>query len=150
MKKHTKKVATLLTLVSAVFLFGGTVAQSGAKPAKVDNPLVTAYASCDNKKPFKPAKRCRYDGGTKFRGTFFFKSKIGPLDIKTCFKIYGPKPLGGRHDCGNIYSVRQRALPFKTYGSRQRYTVKFTLWIKGAGSDAKMGKAAAVKVKVRP
>ena len=148
--KRTKKFTALLALATSVFMFGGTISQSSADSAlRVNNDLLTAYASCGNKKPFKAAKRCNYDGSTKFRGTFVFKSKVGPLDIKTCFRIYGAEPLGGRHDCAEIPSVTARALPFKTTGVRQSYTVKFTLYVRGAGTTDKYGKAATSSLKVR-
>jgi len=148
---RTKKFTALLTLFTVPFLFGGITAQSGAQATPLTNSaFVSAYASCSNGKPFKPAKRCNYDGGTKFRGTYVFKSKIGPLDVKTCFRIYGAKPLGGRHSCGNLYSVTKRALPFRATGVRQAFTVKFTLYGKLANGDAKMIKLGNSSLKVRP
>ena len=138
--KRVAVAATLLTLL----------AFAPSASAKVNNPFLTAYASCGNSKPFKPGKRCNYDGSTKFRGTYFFKSKVGPIDVKTCFRIYGPKPLGGRNDCGNLYSVTQRALPFRATGVRQAFKVKFTLFTKGAGSTAPFNKTDTSFLRVRP
>lgn len=150
MTNRTKKFTTTFACLVTALLFGGTVAQAGAENAlRTNNAFVYAYASCSNSKPFKPAKRCNYDGATKFRGTYVFKSKVGPLDVKTCFRIKGPKPLGGRHSCGNLYSVTSRALPFRSTGVRSTYRVTFTLFAKLAGSDAKMAKIASSALKVR-
>lgn len=149
-----KRIAFAVSLLT-LMAFAAPAATGQAPPAGVDraprvnNAFLKAYGSCANSKPFKASHRCNYDGRTKFRGTAVFQSKGSPMVVKTCFRIKGPAPLGGRHACGVNGPTKKLALPFRSTGVRIAYTVKFTWFVKGAGAGP-FGKAGSWRMKVRP
>ena len=106
------------------------LAAAGPAAAARGKPDYKAYGSCADGKPFKASHHCRYDGGQRFRATFVFKSNVGKRPLKACFRVYGPKPLGGGHACGKLGSLAYKAYPFKIAGVRQRFSVKVTWFVK--------------------
>jgi len=140
-----------ILVVAAFILLAGPISQGTAdQQTRANNSFFRTFASCDNSKPFKPAKRCRYDSGRKFRGTFVFGSKIGKLKIKACFRIYGRAPLGGGHACAKSGPVAIKAYPFRITGVRQPFKVRFTWFVKKPGTDNPFKRAAVSSLKVRP
>jgi hypothetical protein len=96
------------------------------------------YGSCDNGKPFKASDHCHYDKSQLFRGTFVFESHVGKKPVKTCFRVYGAKPLGGGHACVKLKPLAYKAYPFKITGIRQKFAVKVSWFVKakkGAGFE---------------
>jgi hypothetical protein len=104
-----------------------------AKPDGGGKSKYSTYASCSNGKPFKAAKHCGYDGGAYFRGTFVFKSRSGKHPVKSCFRVYGKKPLGGGHACVKLKPLAYKAYPFKITGIRQAFSVKVTWFVNDDG-----------------
>lgn len=143
MKTKLVLPSLLVTLLLALVPAAAGVAAPRAKPD------FKAYGSCADGKPYAPSRHCRYDAAQRFRATFVFKSGVGKLPIKTCFRIYGPKPLGGGHACAKPGKLAYKAYPFKIAGVRQRFSVKVTWFVKerGAGSFAPV---ASSLMKVRP
>jgi hypothetical protein len=131
----------LLPLLAALALLAGAPATQAAKPK------FKAYASCSNGKPFKAGKHCRYDGSTYFRGTFVFQSNVGKRPVKTCFRVYGAKPLGGGHACVKLKPLAYKAYPFKITGVRQAFSVKVTWFVKEPGEGFEQVAASFMKVK---
>ena len=104
-----------------------------AKPDGGGKSKYSIFASCSNGKPFKVAKHCSYDGNTYFRGTFVFKSHSGKHPVKSCFRVYGSKPLGGGHACVKLKPLAYKAYPFKITGIRQAFSVKVTWFVNDDG-----------------
>lgn len=121
----------LLALALALVLLA-LPASGLAKPDGGGKSEYSIFASCANGKPFKAAKHCNYDG-SYFRGTFVFKSHSGKHPVKTCFQIYGRKPLGGGHACVKLKSLAYKAYPFKITGIRQAFSVKVTWYVNDDG-----------------
>lgn len=142
--KRTISVAALILLLTPI-----TQGSADQRP-RVNNASFVTLASCDNSPPYKPAKRCRYDGGQKFRGTFLFGSTVGKMKIKACFRVYGRAPLGGGHACAKAGPLALKVYPFRIVGVRQPFRVKFTWFVKKPGSDNPFKKAGSSSLKVRP
>lgn len=144
----------LLMMVIVVSLFAVPTSQGLAQgpdaATRGNNAYFNTFASCGNSKPFKPAKRCRYDSSRKFRGTFVFRSKIGKVILKACFRIKGRAPLGGGHGCAKVGPLTVKNYPFRIAGVRQRFGVKFNWYVKKPGAKGGFGKAASAYLKVRP
>jgi hypothetical protein len=104
------------------------------------------YGSCDNAKPFKASRHCRYDNSLLFRGTFVFRSHVGKKPVKSCFHIYGKPPLTGGK-CAKLAPTAYKAYPFKVSGIRQKFSVKVTWFVKENGGWKQAG---ASFMKVRP
>jgi hypothetical protein len=115
-------------------------AKQAAKPAKY-----SIFGSCDDGKPFKASRHCQYDKPRSFRGTFVFESHVGKVPVKTCFQIYGAKPLGGGHACVKLGPLAYKAYPFKITGIRQKFSVKVTWFVKSKGAFKQVG-ASFMKV----
>jgi hypothetical protein len=137
---------TILVLLAAALLLSPAGA-GAAKPNGAAKPKFKAYASCDNGKPFKPAKHCRYDKAKLFRGTFVFESKVGKVPVKTCFVLSGPKPVGGGHACVKLKPLAYKAYPLKISGVRQHFSAKVTWFVKEAGRYVQV---AASSLQVTP
>ncbi|HYC82189.1 MAG TPA: hypothetical protein VEB65_10410, partial [Solirubrobacterales bacterium] len=122
----------------------------GASPAAAarGKPDYKAYGSCADGKPFKASRHCRYDRARLFRATFVFKSNVGKRPLKACFRVYGPKPLGGGHACAKLGPLAYKAYPFKIAGVRQRFSVKVTWFVKAKGDG--FSPVVSSFMKVRP
>ena len=140
-----KRIAFALSLLT---LMAFAAPASADLAPRVNNAFFKAYGSCGNSKPFKASHRCNFDSGTTFRGTAVFQSKGDPVLVKSCFRIKGPAPLGGRHACSKNGPVKKIALPFKSTGVRAAYTVKFT-WFAKLPSAGKMAKVGSWNMRVR-
>lgn len=117
-----------LIAVAAASLLLAPAAGTAAKPD------YEVFASCADSKPFKAGNRCGYDGGSRFRATFVFKSNVGKRAIKACFRVFGDKPLGGGHACEKLPATAYKAYPFKITGIRQPFSVRVTWYAKKPGS----------------
>jgi hypothetical protein len=142
-------------LVLPVLIFAALLAPSAlaAAPhgaqAKPSKPKYTVYGSCANGKPFKASRHCRYDKSRLFRATFVFESHVGKRPVKSCFRIYGPKPLGGGHACQKLGPLAYKAYPFKVSGIRLHFSVKVTWFVK-AKKGGGWKQAGASFMKARP
>ncbi len=134
-----KKLALFVLLVL-------TVAVPASAQAK---PKFKAYASCDNAKPFKAAHHCRYDKPLLFRGTMVFESNVGKVPVKACFRLFGPKPVGGGHACVKLGPLAYKAYPLKISGVRQRFSSKI-VWYAKVKKGAAFKPVASAFVKVNP
>lgn len=116
-----------------------TAAPNAAAPkAKASKKKYVVFGSCDNAKPYKASSHCHYDKTTLFRGTFVFESHTGKHPVKSCFHLYGAKPVGGGHACAKLAPTAYKAYPFKVSGVRQKFSVKVTWFVKakkGAGFE---------------
>ena len=138
-------IAALLTASALLIAPAGRAAgQPGAKTA------YKAYASCADKKPFKAAHRCGYDGPKFFRATFVFRSNVGKRSLKACFKTFGARPVGGGHACAKLDPTAYKAYPFKITGVRQPFSVKVTWFTKEPGAGKGFKEAASSFLKVWP
>ncbi|MFT3863665.1 MAG: hypothetical protein QM729_05275 [Solirubrobacterales bacterium] len=137
------KTRLVLPLLLAAALLAP--AAHAAKPAQ----KYSVYGSCDNSKPFKASRHCHYDKSLLFRGTFVFKSHVGKRPLKSCFRIYGPKPVGGAHTCQKLGPLAYKAYPFKVSGIRTKFSVKVTWWVKPKRGAA-FKQVGASFMKVRP
>jgi hypothetical protein len=108
-------------------------ATHAAKPAKQKYSI---FGSCDDGKPFKASRHCQYDKPRSFRATFVFEGHVGKVPVKTCFRIYGAKPLGGGHACVKLGPIAYKAYPFKITGIRQKFSVKVTWFVKSKKGGA--------------
>ena len=113
------------------------------KPAKQKYSI---FGSCDNGKPFKAARHCSYDKARLFRGTFVFESHVGKVPLKSCFVIYGAKPLGGGHACVKLGPLAYKAYPFKITGIREKFAVKVSWFVKSKGGGFKQVGASFMRV----
>jgi hypothetical protein len=123
----------LVALLAPASLAAAPAQKADAKPAK---QKYTIFGSCDDGKPFKPSRHCHYDKARLFRGTFVFESHTGKHPVKTCFRIYGAKPLGGGHACVKLAPLAYKAYPFKITGIRQKFSVKVTWFVKAKKGGA--------------
>ena len=137
----------LPVLALAALLAPASLAAARAKhaDAKAAKQKYSIFGSCDNGKPFKAARHCSYDKARLFRGTFVFESHVGKVPVKTCFRIYGAKPLGGGHACVKLGPLAYKAYPFKITGIRQKFSVKVTWFVKSKGAFKQVG-ASFMKV----
>jgi hypothetical protein len=148
------RIRPVLPLLAAVALLAPT-ALAAAPPARAaadlmpPKPKYTVFGSCDNAKPYKAARHCRYDKGNVFRATFVFESHVGKRPLKSCFRLYGAKPVGGGHACVKLKSLAYKAYPFKVSGVRQKFAVKVTWFVKEKGDDD-FTQVGASFMKVRP
>jgi hypothetical protein len=128
----------LPVLALAALLAPAATAAAPAAQAKPAKEKYTIFGSCDNGKPYTASGHCHYDKSQLFRGTFVFESHAGKKPVKTCFRIYGAKPLGGGHACVKLKPLAYKAYPFKITGIRQSFAVKVTWFVKakkGAGFE---------------
>ena len=130
------------SLAAAPATHAAKPAQHAAKPAKQKYSI---FGSCEDGKPFKASRHCRYDKPRSFRATFVFESHVGKVPVKTCFRIYGAKPLGGGHACVKLGPLAYKAYPFKITGIRQKFSVKVTWFVKSKGAFKQVG-ASFMKV----
>jgi hypothetical protein len=140
----------LPALLIAVLVAPGALAAAPSPHAKAPakaKKKYSVYGSCANGKPFKASRHCRYDKARLFRGTFVFESHVGKRPVKSCFRIYGPKPLGGGHACQKLAPLAYKAYPFKVSGIRSKFSVKVTWFVKKHGRYRQVG---ASFMKVRP
>jgi hypothetical protein len=121
--------------LTALLAPAATAAAPAKKPAKQKYSI---YGSCDNSKPFKASRHCRYDKGTLFRGTFVFESHVGKRPVKSCFRIYGKPPLTGGK-CQKLGPLAYKAYPFKVSGIRQKFSVKVTWFVQQKGGWQQVG-----------
>lgn len=138
------KLRLLASVLAAFAVATALVAPGTVAAAKPD---YEAYASCANGKPFEAESDCRYDGGSYFRATFVFKSRTGKHPVKACFRVYGPKPLGGGHACAKLKQIAFKAYPFKITGVRQRFSVKVTWFVNDDGKGFHQVASSFLKVK---
>jgi hypothetical protein len=117
----------LVLPVALLALLATALMAPGAPAAK--KPYVV-YGSCANDKPYKASSHCHYDKGLLFRGTFVFESHHGKHPVKSCFRLYGAKPVGGGHACSKLPPTAYKAYPFKVSGVRQKFSVKVTWFVK--------------------
>ena len=154
MKPRLTFVPVLVAIVAGSLLAGplspGSAREPNPAAASRAGSFFTIYASCGDSKPFKPAKSCRYDSSTKFRGTFVLRSKVGPVKVKACFRIKGRAPLGGGHACGKAGPLTVKNYPFKITGVRQSFRVKVTWFVKKPGAGTPFAKAGSSTLKVSP
>lgn len=136
-------VLALAALLAPASLAVAPATGAAAKPAKQKYSI---FGSCDNGKPFKASHHCRYDKARSFRGTFVFKSHVGKVPLKACFRIYGAKPLGGGHACQKLGPLAYKAYPFKITGIRQSFAVKVSWFVKSKGGGFKPVGASYMKV----
>ena len=68
------------------------------------------------------------------------------MPLKTCFLIYGAKPLGGGHACVKLGPLAYKAYPFKITGIRQKFAVKVSWFVKSKGGGFKQVGASYMKV----
>jgi hypothetical protein len=136
MRLRLKVVLPVLALV-ALLAPGGAGAHA--------KPQYSIYGSCDNAKPYKASRLCRYDKSLLFRGTFVFKSRVGKRPVKSCFRIYGKPPLTGGK-CAKLAPTAYKAYPFKVSGIRQKFSVKVTWFVKEKGTWERVG-ASFMKVR---
>jgi hypothetical protein len=122
----------LTVLASTAFLVAAPTAGAGVGASTKGD--YKAYASCNDSKPFKAARRCGYDKPRLFRATFVFESNVGKRVVKACFRVYGAAPLGGGHACAKLKPTAYKAYPFKISGVRQPFSVKVTWFTKVPGS----------------
>jgi hypothetical protein len=137
-------VLPVLALVALLAPVAHAAAPSGRRmPAQ----KYTVFGSCDNGRPYKAARHCRYDKRLLFRGTFVFESHVGKRPLKSCFRIYGQPPLRGGK-CSKPAPTAYKAYPFKVTGIRQKFAVKVTWFVKpkGGGGWRQVG-ASFMKVK---
>lgn len=142
----------LPALALAAMLAPAAAAAAPAPPTALAKPAqkkYTVFGSCANGKPFKASRHCRYDKARLFRATFVFESHVGKRPLKSCFRLYGPKPLGGGHACQKLGPLAYKAYPFKVSGIRSKFAVKVTWFVKpkGGGGFEQVG---ASFMKVRP
>jgi hypothetical protein len=135
-------VLALAALLAPASL-GAAPARHAAKPAKQKYSI---FGSCDNGKPFEAARHCAYDKPRSFRGTFVFESHVGKVPLKSCFVIYGAKPLGGGHACVKLGPLAYKAYPFKITGIRQPFAVKVTWFVKSKAGGFKQVGASFMRV----
>lgn len=121
-------------------------AATAAAPARQKAQKFSVFGSCDNAKPFKASRHCRYDKSLLFRGTFVFKSHVGKRPVKSCFRIYGKPPLTGGK-CAKLGPIAYKAYPFKVSGIRQQFAVKVSWFVKQKDGWKQVG---ASFMKVRP
>lgn len=133
-------VAALLAPTSVA---AAPATHAAAKPAKQKYSI---FGSCDDGKPFEAARHCQYDKPRSFRATFVFQSHVGNQPVKTCFRIYGAKPLGGGHACVKLGPLAYKAYPFKITGIREKFSVKVTWFVKSKGGGFKQVGASFMKV----
>jgi hypothetical protein len=138
----------LPALAIAALLAPASLAAAPAQPAaaKPTKEKYSIFGSCDDGKPFKAARHCQYDKARSFRATFVFESHVGKRPLKSCFRIYGAKPLGGGHACVKLGPLAYKAYPFKITGIRQRFAVKVTWFVKSKGAGFKQVGASYMKV----
>jgi hypothetical protein len=138
----------LPVLLAAALLAPPAFAAAPSKPAAAKpSSKYSVFGSCDNGKPFKAARHCHYDKRLSFRATFIFKSHVGKVPLKSCFRIYGAYPLHGGK-CQKLGPLAYKAYPFKVTGIRQRFAVKVTWWVKAKkGAPFKQVGASFMKVK---
>jgi hypothetical protein len=133
------RIRLVLPLLAAAALLAPTALTAapatGAKPAHKPDDKYSIFGSCDNAKPYKAARNCRYDKGDVFRATFVFENHSGKRPLKSCFRLYGAKPVGGGHACVKLKSLAYKAYPFKVSGVRQKFAVKVTWFVKEKGDD---------------
>jgi hypothetical protein len=133
------RIRLVLPLLAAAALLAPTALAAApanqAKPAHKPDDKYTIFGSCDNAKPYKAARHCRYDKANVFRATFVFESHGGKRPLKSCFRLYGAKPVGGGHACVKLKSLAYKAYPFKVSGVRQKFAVKVTWFVKEKGDD---------------
>ena len=146
-KPHMRLRLVLLVLAIAALLAPASLAaapatHAAARPAKQKYSI---FGSCEDGKPFKASRHCRYDKPRSFRATFVFESHVGKVPVKTCFRIYGAKPLGGGHACVKLGPLAYKAYPFKITGIRQKFSVKVTWFVKSKGAFKQVG-ASFMKV----
>jgi hypothetical protein len=125
----------LPALAIAALLAPASLAAAPPKPVPTEaaKKKFSIFGSCDNGKPFKASHHCHYDKARLFRGTFVFKSHVGKVPLKSCFRIYGAKPLGGGHACVKLGPLAYKAYPFKITGIRQKFAVKVSWFAKSKG-----------------
>ena len=133
----------IAALLAPASLAAAPAGHADAKPAKQKYSI---FGSCDGGKPFKASRHCRYDKAQLFRGTFVFESHVGKRPLKSCFRIYGAKPLGGGHGCVKLGPLAYKAYPFKISGIRQKFAVKVTWFVKSKGGGFKQVGASYMKV----
>ena len=145
---RTRLVLPVLVLASLIAPSAvGAAPSNHAKPAPAKaKQKYSVYGSCDNGKPFKASRHCRYDKPRLFRATFVFKSHVGKRPLKSCFRIYGPKPLGGGHACQKLGPIGYKAYPFKVSGIRASFAVKVTWFVKSKGGGFKQVGASFMRV----
>jgi hypothetical protein len=131
------------SLAAAPATHAAKPATHAAKPAKQKYSI---FGSCDDGKPFKASRHCHYEKPRSFRATFVFESHVGKVPVKTCFRIYGAKPLGGGHACVKLGPLAYKAYPFKITGIRQKFSVKVTWFVKSKGAFKQVG-ASFMKVR---
>jgi hypothetical protein len=136
-------VLAIAALLAPASLAAAPARQAAAKPAKQKYSI---FGSCDDGRPFKASRHCSYDKPRLFRGTFVFESHVGKVPVKTCFRIYGAKPLGGGHACVKLGAIAYKAYPFKITGIRQKFAVKVTWFVKSKGGGFKQAGASYMKV----
>ena len=135
---------TLIVVLALTAVLTGPAAQAQPGP----KGAYKAYASCDDAAPFHAARRCGYDKPRLFRATFVFRSNVGKLALKACFRVYGAAPLGGGHACAKLKPTARKAYPFKISGVRQPFSVKVTWFTKVPGSGGSFRLAASSFLKV--
>jgi hypothetical protein len=133
----------IAALLAPASLAAAPARHAAAKPAKQKYSI---FGSCDDGKPFKASRHCHYDKARLFRGTFVFKSHVGKVPLKSCFRIYGTKPLGGGHACVKLGPLAYKAYPFKITGIRQKFAVKVTWFVKSKGGGFEQVGASYMKV----
>jgi hypothetical protein len=135
-------VLAIAALLAPASLAAAPATHAAARPAKQKYSI---FGSCDNGKPFQAARHCHYDKARLFRGTFVFESHVGKVPLKSCFVIYGAKPLGGGHACVKLGPLAYKAYPFKITGIRQKFAVKVSWFVKSKGHFKQVG-ASYMKV----
>ena len=135
------RIRLLPVLVLVALLAPSALAAAPAKAPRAAKPKASKkkyviFGSCDNGKPYKASSHCRYDKSQLFRGTFVFESHTGKHPVKTCFHIYGAKPVGGGHACVKLAPTAYKAYPFKVSGVRQKFAVKVTWFVKAKRGGA--------------
>jgi hypothetical protein len=136
----------LAALAVAALLAPASHATAPTRDAKPGKEKYTTFGSCDNGRPFTAARHCHYDKARLFRGTFVFESHAGKRPLKSCFRIYGAKPLGGGHACVKLGPLAYKAYPFKISGIHQAFSVKVTWFVKSKGGGFKQVGASFMKV----
>jgi hypothetical protein len=140
-----KRVLSVLAIAALLAPASLAAAPAHPVPTKAAKKMYSIFGSCDNGKPFKASRHCRYDKSQLFRGTFVFESHAGKVPLKSCFRIYGAKPLGGGHACVKLGPLAYKAYPFKITGIRQKFAVKVTWFVKSKGAFKQVG-ASYMKV----